>query len=322
MHPFCHPQSKVEKLSSTTNYHVMFMNGPNEKRSCGYNAGFTDYEAVLEMVINSLSAAFPENMVASVVPKSGALIVALACVEASGDIRLLSICISVWNESEIEHEVLCGLTLPSLPISSKSSKKFCLPDTQATEFRLNGMFLAVLHSLQVWIAYQTDYENRPLDHMWTMTVPCPRRLVPYFADHGFFPDKSRSLDENTFWMKIEAPMRVSAREAGEMTSPANTRNDRFCFKRITLQKLGVIAWRHDPQDTTMSVHLVCIQRSSLFNRKVRDNIDGDFKHHYFVRFDFCNRTSEPHGIIHFLIYFVEWMSTHILECHETTQRTK
>jgi hypothetical protein len=60
-------------------------------------------------------------------------------------------------------------------------------------------------------------------------------LVPYFADHGFLPDKSRSSDNKTFWMKIEAPMSVSAREAGEMMSPANTRNDRFCFKRIALQ---------------------------------------------------------------------------------------
>jgi hypothetical protein len=132
MHPFCHPQSKVGKLSSTKNYHVMFMKGPNEKHSCGYNDGFTDYEAVIEMVIDSLSAAFPEKMVASVVHKYGSLIVALVCVEASGDIRLISMCVSVWNESEKEHEVLCGLTLPKIPISSKSNKKFCLPGTQAT----------------------------------------------------------------------------------------------------------------------------------------------------------------------------------------------
>jgi hypothetical protein len=110
----------------------MFVNGPNEKRSCGYNDGFMDYESVIEMVIDSLSAAFPEKMVASVLPKSGALIIVLACVEASGDIILLSMCVFVWNESEKEHEVLCGLTLPSLPISSKSNKKLCLPGTQAT----------------------------------------------------------------------------------------------------------------------------------------------------------------------------------------------
>jgi hypothetical protein len=110
----------------------MFMNGPNEKRSCGYNDSFMDYESAIEMVIDSLPAAFPETMVASVVPKSGALIVVLACIHASGEIRLLSMCVSVWNESEKGHGVLCGLTLPSLSISSKSNKKFCLPGTQAT----------------------------------------------------------------------------------------------------------------------------------------------------------------------------------------------
>jgi hypothetical protein len=87
---------------------------------------------VIEMVIDSHSAAFPEKMVALVVPKYGALIVALTCVKASGDIRLLSMCVSVWNESEKEPEVLCSLTLPSLPISFKSNNKFCLPGTQAT----------------------------------------------------------------------------------------------------------------------------------------------------------------------------------------------
>jgi hypothetical protein len=105
------------------------------------------------MVIESLLAAFPEKMVASVAPKSGALIVALVCVKASGDILLLSMCVSVWNESEKGHEVLYGLTLPSLPISSKSNNKICLPGTQAIQFRGKGMFLAVLHSLQVRIAY-------------------------------------------------------------------------------------------------------------------------------------------------------------------------
>jgi hypothetical protein len=180
----------------------------------------------------------------------------------------------------------------------------------------------VLYSLQVWIAYRTEYDSLPLDNMWTTHVPCPKMLVPYFADHGFFPDKSRSSDKNTFWMKIEGPMRVSAREAEEMISPSNTINDRLCCKRIALQNLGVIAWKLDPQDTTTSVLLVCIQRSSLFNRKVRDNIYGDFKHHNFVRCDFCNKTSEPHRIMKFSTYFVEWTSTNILACNETAQSTK
>jgi hypothetical protein len=148
----------------------MFMNGPNEKRCCGYNDGFTDYEAVIEMVIYNLSAAFTEKMVASVVTKSVALIVALACVEASGDIILISMCFSVWKESDKEHKVLLNLTLPSLPIISKSNKKLCLPGTQGTEFRHKGMFLTVLHSLQVWIAYRTEYYSHPLDHIWKMDV--------------------------------------------------------------------------------------------------------------------------------------------------------
>jgi hypothetical protein len=165
----------------------MFMNGPNEKRSCGYNDGFTDYEAVIEMVIDSLSVAFPENMVASVV------IVALACVEALGDIRLISMCVSVWNESEKEHEVLCDLTLPSLHISSKSNKKFCLPGTQATAFRRNEVFLAVLHSLQVWISYRTEYDRLPLDNMCTMDAPLPQDVGALLCRPCFFPRQKTLL---------------------------------------------------------------------------------------------------------------------------------
>jgi hypothetical protein len=104
--------------------------------------------------------------------------------------------------------------------------------------------------------------------------------------------------------------------------PGNTRNDRFCCKRISLRQLGVLAWKHDPEDTTMSVLLVCIHRSSLFNTRVRDDSDGDFKHHYFIRCDFCNTTSEPQEIKNVSTYFVEWMSTHILACKKTAQRTK
>jgi hypothetical protein len=61
MHPFCHPQSHVGKLSSTRNYHVMFLNGPHDKRSTGFNDGFTDYEAVIEQVVDHLSIAYPEK---------------------------------------------------------------------------------------------------------------------------------------------------------------------------------------------------------------------------------------------------------------------
>jgi hypothetical protein len=79
------------------NYHVMFLTGPNDKRSTGYNDGFTDYEAVIEQVVEQLLGAFPEKMVASEVAKAGALIVVLACVEACGTIRLLSMCVSISN---------------------------------------------------------------------------------------------------------------------------------------------------------------------------------------------------------------------------------
>jgi hypothetical protein len=163
MHPLCHPQSHVGKLCSTKNYHVMFLTGLNDKRSTGYNDGFTDYETMIEQVVEHISYAFPEKMVASEVPKAGALIVVLACVEACGTIRLLSMCVSIWNEHEKENDVLCGLTLPSLPLTSNSNKKFVLPGTQATEFHREGMFLAVLHSLQVLIAFRSDYASRPLD---------------------------------------------------------------------------------------------------------------------------------------------------------------
>jgi hypothetical protein len=95
MHPFCHPQSHVGKLSSTRNYHVMFLTGPHDKHSTGFNDGFTDYEAVINQVVEHLSAAFPEKMVASEVAKAGALIVVLVCVEACGTIRLLSMCVSI-----------------------------------------------------------------------------------------------------------------------------------------------------------------------------------------------------------------------------------
>jgi hypothetical protein len=247
----------LENYAVKKNYHVMFLTGPNDKRSTWYNDGFTDYEAAIEQVVEHLSIAFPEKMVASEVPKAGALIVVLACVEACGTVRLLSMCVSIWNEHEKENKVPPGLTSPSLPLTSNSNKKFVLPGTQATEFCRKGMFLAVLHSLQVCIAFRSDYDSRPLDRMWTMAVSCPRQiLVPYFADHGFSPDKGRLTDEKTNWMKIESPMRVSARESGEMMSPGNTRNERFCCKRIALQQLGDLAWKYDPDYTTMSFLLV------------------------------------------------------------------
>jgi hypothetical protein len=61
MHPFCHPQSHVGKLCSTRNYHIMFLAGPHDKLSTGYTDVFTDYEAMIEQVVEHLSAAFPEK---------------------------------------------------------------------------------------------------------------------------------------------------------------------------------------------------------------------------------------------------------------------
>jgi hypothetical protein len=66
----------------------MFLTGPNDKCSTGYNDGFTDYKAVIEQVVEHLSIAIPEKMVALEVPKAGALIVVLACVEACGTIAV------------------------------------------------------------------------------------------------------------------------------------------------------------------------------------------------------------------------------------------
>jgi hypothetical protein len=82
---------------------------------------------------------------------------------------------------------------------------------------------------------------------------------------------------------------------GVMMTPDNTKNDRFCYKRIALQNLGVTAWEEDKQDTPMSVLLLCIQRSSLFNRKMRVGEGASFKDHYFVRCDYWNKKSHPQG---------------------------
>jgi hypothetical protein len=46
IHPFCHPQSKVGKLASTKQYHMVFTNGTEEHN--GYNDGFMNYKALFE----------------------------------------------------------------------------------------------------------------------------------------------------------------------------------------------------------------------------------------------------------------------------------
>jgi hypothetical protein len=76
------------------------------------------------------------------------------------------------------------------------------------------MFLLVLHSLQLWIAYGSDFNKRPLDNMWSMSILSRKDCVPYFADHVYFLDNSAQLGNKVVKMRIEAPMRVSAREGG------------------------------------------------------------------------------------------------------------
>jgi hypothetical protein len=80
-----------------------------------------------------------------------------------------------------------------------------------------------------------------------MAVICPMDSVPYFCDHDFFQDKSAQLQDKAVRMRIEAPMRVSAREAGIMMNPKDTKNDCFCCKKIALQNLGVVKLLPLPQ---------------------------------------------------------------------------
>jgi hypothetical protein len=87
-----------------------------------------------------------------------------------------------------------------------------------------------------------------------------------------------------------------------MMTPDNTKNDHFCCKRIDLQKLGVTAWEEDKQDTTLSVLLLCIQRSSLFNQKMRVGEGASFKDQYLFRCDYCNTKSHPHEVLNFPVF--------------------
>jgi hypothetical protein len=105
-------------------------------------------------------------------------------------------------------------------------------------------------------------------------------------------------------------------------TPDNTKNDCFCCKRIAIQKLGVTSWEEDKQDNTLSVLLLCIQRSSVFNQKMRVGKGDSFKDHYFVRCSYCNKKSYPHEILNFPVFFVDWMTNHILECDNSSQETK
>jgi hypothetical protein len=49
---------------------------------------------------------------------------------------------------------------------------------------------------------------------------------------------------------------------------------------------------------------------------------GIFKDHYFAICDYCNKKSHAHQVLNFLGFFVDWMTNHILECDNSSQRTK
>jgi hypothetical protein len=106
-----------------------------------------------------------------------------------------------------------------------------------------------------------------------------------------------------------------------MMMPDNTKNNRFCCKIIALQKLGVTSWEEDKQYTPLNVLLLCIQRSSLFNKKVRAGEGASFKDHYFVRCDYCNKKRNPREVLSFPVFFVDWTTNHILECDNSAQET-
>jgi hypothetical protein len=105
-------------------------------------------------------------------------------------------------------------------------------------------------------------------------------------------------------------------------TPGNSKNDLFCCKIIALQNLGVTAWDEDKQDTTLSVLMLCIQRSSFFNQKVRVGEGASFKDNNFLRCEYCNNKSSPHEVLNFPVFFVDWMTNHILECENSAQETK
>jgi hypothetical protein len=239
------------------------MNGIEEH--AGYNDGFMNYEALIEHIVNKLSLAFPSWGVPYISPRQDCLSVAFVCVEEFGDPTLLSMPLCRWDPQRREHELVCGLTLPSQFIRSNSKTLFILPGSQSTSLRSNGMFLIVLHSLQLCIVYRSDFDKQPLENMWSMAILSPKDSIPYFADHGYYLDKSTQLGDTGVRMIIESPMRVSAREGGIMMTPNNMKNDRFCCMRIALKKLGVTAWEEDKQDTSLNVLMLCIQWSSLFN---------------------------------------------------------
>jgi hypothetical protein len=128
-----------------------------------------NYEAVFEQIVNNLSSAFLSRGGPSLAPRPGCLIVALVCVKESGDATLLSMSLCSWDPQRREHEMLCGLTLPSQSIRSNSKTLFRLPGSQSTSFRSNGMFL-------IWkSAY---HETQHLDFSMPQTSACHEIIMP------------------------------------------------------------------------------------------------------------------------------------------------
>jgi hypothetical protein len=212
IHPCCHPRYKVGKFASTKQYHMVFINGTEEHD--GYNDGFMNYEALFEQIVDKLSSAFPSSCVPHIAPRRDSLIVALVCVEECGYPTLLSMSLCRWDQQRREHELVCCFTLPIQVNISNSKTLFRLPGSQSTSLRSKGMFLLVLHSLQLWIAYRSDFDKRPLESMWRMSILSPKDCVPYFDDHGYCLDNSAQAGDKVARMRIEAPMRISAREGG------------------------------------------------------------------------------------------------------------
>jgi hypothetical protein len=76
------------------------------------------------------------------------------------------------------------------------------------------MFILVLHSVHLWIAYRSDFDKRPLENMLSMSILFTKGCVLYFADHGYYLDNSAQSGGKVARMRIEAPMRVNTREGG------------------------------------------------------------------------------------------------------------
>jgi hypothetical protein len=155
---------------------MVFINGTEEHD--GYNDGFVNYKALFEQIVNKLSLAFSSSCVPQIAPRSGSLMVALVCVEEYGDPTLLSMSLCSWDPKRRERELVCGLTVTSQVNRSNSKTLFRLHASQSTSLCSKWMFLLVLHSLQLWITYRSDFDKWPLENMWNMSILSHKDYVP------------------------------------------------------------------------------------------------------------------------------------------------